>query len=108
MTKNKKNWILYCRSFLLTLGGFFILFSLWGGWVTFNRNELYQVPNIALIVGFLIIGVSTTYIGLYSPNNKIEKWANASSKHWFSIVLMLLAYPVYLVLLSRQKRNTNA
>ena len=108
MGKEKKNWILYCRSFLLTLGICFVTFALWFAFINYQRQELFSIFPPVLFLVFLIGGFTIAYLGIYGSNNKIEKWAGASSKHWISILIMLIAYPVYLVLLSLHERKNNA
>jgi uncharacterized membrane protein YfhO len=108
MRKNKKNWILYCRSFLLTVGISFILFSVWFAWLNYQRQELFSALPLMFLFGFIIVGFAVAYYGMHGPNSKIEKWAGIASNHWVSALLMLLAYPVYLLLLSRHERMKNA
>ena len=105
MTKNKKKWVLYCRSFLITMGSSFTLFSIWLAVVNLQRNEFYSILPISLFIGFIILGLALINIGVRGADNKIEKWANAASKHWITLFLMLLSYPVYLILLARNERN---
>lgn len=87
------------------MGTSFAIFSLWFAVVNLQRNEFSSALPISLFVGFLAIGLALINIGVRGVDNKIEKWANAASKHWIALILMLLSYPVYLILLARNKRN---
>ncbi len=108
MSKNKKDRILYCRSFLLTMGVCLVIFSLWFAVANYQRQELFALLPFTIFSAFLLSGFALACLGLYGPSNKIEKWADSASSHWISILLMALAYPVYLLLLSRNKGNKNA
>ena len=107
MTKNRKKWVLYCRSFLITMGSVFTVFSLWFAVVNIQRNEFFSTLPISLFIGFIALGLVLINIGVYGANNKIEKWANATSKHWITFFIMLLSYPVYLILEVRPVKTLN-
>jgi hypothetical protein len=102
---NKHEWILYCRSFLLTMGGSLVLFSFWFAVVNCIRNEFMALPPISIFIAFNIIGGLLVHYGICSNDKKVDSMANSASKHWTSLIVMLVAYPVYLVLSSKRKPN---
>lgn len=94
----------YCRSYLITLGlifsalGIFILQSggaavAWAWW------------EFILLAAMLIGGVALMLFGLFGPSSRMESWAEASSRHEASFIIMALAYPVYLALLPFYSRR---
>lgn len=88
----------FCRSYLVTLGlafaalGIFILqrdgadAATWPWWW------------FLLLAAFLLGGMALVLFGLLGPSNKMKSWAERSSSHEASLIIMVLAYPVYLVL----------
>ena len=102
---NKRERILYYRSFLITLGIIFVGFSLCFAVVNYLRNEFIAVLPITLFFAFNLLGGYLIRQGIYSNNKKVESVANHSSKHWASVIILIVAYPVYLILSSRGKHN---
>ena len=100
----KKNIVLYFRSYLLTLGISFVAFSVWFGFVNYHRHELFKTLPIIFFMVFLSVGCILALLGVYGEEKKIEGWANSTSKHWASIFIFLLAYPVYFVWKSIQNK----
>ncbi|AGH78359.1 hypothetical protein J155_03045 [Xanthomonas citri pv. citri] len=45
------------------------------------------------VVGILLLG-----FGVAGPSRQMEAWADAASGHEVALVLMVLAYPVYLLM----------
>lgn len=101
---NKRDRILYCRSFLLTMGAGFVLFSLWFAVVNCVK-QIYGFTAVSIFIAFNIIGGLLVRYGIYSNDKKVESMANSASKHWVSLAVMLVAYPVYLVLSSKRRPN---
>lgn len=77
-------------------------------WVSMN-SVFFLVQNIAdgrvvpwwgyLIFAILFFGgLALIVLGLMGPSNRMEKWADAASTHWASLIIMVLAYPIYLVI----------
>ena len=99
------SWVKYGRSYLVTLGLVFIgvmaflwkkqgdKFSEWPLWFYFVS---FGLP----ILGLVLIGV-----GLLASGARIEKWADGMSRHEASIVVMILALPVFLVMSVFEKRK---
>ena len=96
---------MYERSYLVTLGLAFIgvmafvwkkqgdKFSEWSPWFYF---VFFGIP----ILGLVLIGV-----GLLASRGRIEKWADGMSRHEASIIVMILALPVFLVMSVFEKRE---
>lgn len=96
---------MYERSYLVTLGLAFIgvmavvwkkqgdRFSEWSMWSYFF---FFGSP----ILGLVLIGV-----GLLASRSRIEKWADGMSRHPASIIVMILAFPVFLVMSVFEKRK---
>ena len=99
------SWVMYERSYLVTLGLAFIgvmafvwkkqgdEFSEWPAWSYFF---FFGLP----ILGLVLIGV-----GLLASRARIEKWADGMSRHEASILVMILALPVFLVMSVFEKRK---
>ncbi|PPT49367.1 hypothetical protein [Xanthomonas arboricola] len=76
----------YCRAYLVTLG-----LLLAGGSAAFAVLAWGSVSASA-------IGVALLMFGFLGPSRQMESWAEAASGHEVALVLMALAYPVYLLM----------
>lgn len=94
----KKDLTLYYRSFLMTLGFSFIIFTVWLLFVNYQSQELITLLFITLISLFLVLGTILIYLGLYASDKKVEQWADAASKEIVVVIIMLIAYPLYKIL----------
>lgn len=85
----------YCRAYLVTVG---VLLA--GASAAFGIVAAGSVSSDALLVALLIciMGVLLLAFGLFGPSRPMESWAGAASGHEVALVLMLLAYPVYLLM----------
>ena len=95
----------YGRSYLVTLGLAFILvmvfvwnkqgstFSEWPGWSYFA------------FFGLPALGVVLIAIGLFANQAQVEKWADGASRHEASIIIMIVALPVYALMSIFEKRE---
>ena len=94
----RRSWVTYERSYLVTIGLVFIALTaaIWAKegdkfaeWPTWFYFVVFGLPalGLALIGGGLLAGRAT-----------IERWANSMSTHWASIIVMIVAFPVYLVM----------
>ncbi|KAB7770158.1 hypothetical protein [Xanthomonas maliensis] len=92
----------YCRAYLVTLG-----LLLAGGSGAFAGLAAGSVSSNALLLALLIcvIGLVLLAFGLFGPAQQMEAWAGAASGHEVALVLMLLAYPVYLLLAPFYRRR---
>ena len=88
----------YARSYLVTLGlaftalGFFML--------QWESAEIASWPwwGFVLLGVILSGGLGLVLFGLLGASSKMESWADAASSHEASLIIVALAYPVYLVL----------
>lgn len=88
----------YCRSYLVTLG---LIFSALSAFVLGRDGaEIATWPwwGLLLVVALLGGGIGLVLFGLLGPSSKMESWAEVTSRHEASLIVMVLAYPVYLVL----------
>ena len=99
------SWVIYERSYLVTLGLAFIgvIAFVWkkqgdkfSEWSTWSYFFFFGIP----ILGIVLIGV-----GLLASRSRIEKWADGMSRHPASIIVMILAFPVFLVMSVFEKRK---
>jgi putative Mn2+ efflux pump MntP len=72
------------------------------------RGEFLELLPISIFMAFNLIGAYLVYYGIYGNNTKVEKLANDASSHWASLIVMALAYPVYLILSGIKKGGRNA
>ncbi|MBG3852365.1 hypothetical protein ABQZ69_18785 [Xanthomonas sp. WHRI 8391] len=85
----------YCRAYLVTLG---LLLAGGGGafGVLANGHVSGSAMGVALLI--CVVGVLLLAFGLFGPSRQMESWADAASGHEVALVLMVLAYPVYLLM----------
>ncbi|NIJ75936.1 hypothetical protein FHT08_000984 [Xanthomonas campestris] len=85
----------YCRAYLVTLG-----LLLAGGSAAFALLARGSVSASAMGLTLLIcvMGVVLLAFGFFGPSRQMESWAEAASGHEIALVLMVLAYPVYLLM----------
>ena len=88
----------YCRSYLVTLGLIFAALSIFIWQHDGADVATWPWWGFALLAVFLLGGIALVLFGLFGPSDKMESWAEASSRHEASLLVMALAYPVYLVL----------
>ncbi|MBN6111099.1 hypothetical protein [Xanthomonas bonasiae] len=99
------SWPIYCRSYLVTLGALFIgLGYLLVGHQAGGVGALS--PGYQLGLGLaLFIGILLVLAGLLGSSRMIEGWADSWSGHEIALVLMLLAIPLYFVLVPIYRRR---
>ena len=95
--RRKQRDALYCRSYLVTLGvGFLavaVIIPLFGE----SSRETYPLAVTFVTGALAVAGLGSVALGLLASDGRMEQWARLCSTHWASAVVMLLAYPVYLV-----------
>lgn len=95
MRKDKKDWILYCRSILITTGLGFFLFSIWLSFNLYNKPPNNSILTYGVLLVFIGFSAVLFYAGLYSSDKKAKLWANAATVDILAIFTMIIAYPVY-------------
>ncbi len=98
MRKDKKDWILYCRSILITTGLCFFVFSIWLFINLSNTPANNAILTYGVLLVFIGLGAALFYAGFYSSDKKAKLWANAATVDVLSIFTMIIAYPVYKLL----------
>lgn len=93
--KHQRMSATYCRAYLVTLGALVA-----GGSGAFAALATGKVSSSALLLALLIcvIGLALLAFGMFGPSRRMEAWADAASGHEVALVLMVLAYPVYLLM----------
>ncbi|QJD68312.1 hypothetical protein HG421_11775 [Xanthomonas campestris pv. badrii] len=84
----------YCRAYLATLG------VLVAGGAAFVALAAGDISDAGLVLALLIcaVGVLLLGFGIAGPRRQMEALADATSGHEAAPVLLVLAYPVYLVM----------
>lgn len=88
----------YCRAYLVTLGLVFVMGV--GGllWILDTGTADGGGWGMVLMAGAGALGIGLLLAGLLGPSHRMEAWADAAATHEASLIVMVLAYPVYLVL----------
>lgn len=100
-----RSWVTYERSYLVTLGLAFIAVT---GLIWRKQGDtLSEWPTWACLVffGLPVLGLVLVLVGFLARREQIEKWADRASRHEASIILMILAFPVFLVMSLFDKRD---
>lgn len=106
LTSPHRSWVTYERRYLVTLGLVLIVLTgfIWkkqghnfAGWPAWSCLVFFCLP---------ILGLVLVAVGLLAGRDRIEKWAGAVSRHEAGIIIMVVAFPVFLVmsLLERRER----
>jgi uncharacterized membrane protein HdeD (DUF308 family) len=93
----KLQWLIYLRSFLLTLGLFFLILS-FRLIILEKSNVIMSEWGLLVFVVFLFfLGAIAISISIFSSNKQVEKWANMASgvPSIVIIIIMAIAFPVY-------------
>lgn len=102
----KSSWVTYERSYLVTAGLAFI------GLPAFvwhrQADDFAEWPVWAwlLLAALAVLGLCLVGLGFVASRKRIENWAEALSKHEAGVILIILAYPVYLVMSLFDRRKS--
>lgn len=88
----------YCRSYLVTLGLAFVVPGILILLQIIPAIAIWPWWGLAVLAAVSFCGVGLIVFGLFGPSSQMGKMADAASRHEASLVIMALAYPVYLVL----------
>jgi hypothetical protein len=90
---------IFYRSYIVTLGLTFIAACLfiWQHEPS-ATNTAWPALRLALFPAFLLSGSAFILFGLLGPSSRMESWADVLSRHEASLIVMAIAYPVYLVI----------
>ena len=98
--KRRKNrrWVTFERCFLFTAGAVFIALAL-AVWISDEANRSsWPTWGYAFLLLFVGYGSTLIVVGLTSSSKNAEWWASVSSTHHASLLLALLAAPLYFIL----------
>jgi cytochrome bd-type quinol oxidase subunit 2 len=96
--RQEGRWTTYFRSYLLTVALFLLVVP---GWVVLKQGDRsdtwpwWSWPLLALLVVF---GLVLAGVGLLARGRTVERWADMTSTHEASLLLMVLAFPCYTLL----------
>lgn len=96
--KSRETWALYCRSYLLTLGGITVAGVLFVIYAATSSVEGLSSGGWALVVVFGLLGVTLVTTGIFGSRSMVDRLADWTSGHEISIFLMILAFPLYWIL----------
>lgn len=88
----------YCRSYLVTLGLVFAALGIFIWQSDGTGASTWPWWGFVLLASLLLGGIALILFGLLGPSAKMESLAEVSSRHEASLIVMALAFPVYLVL----------
>lgn len=87
----------YCRAYLVTLG---LALAAFAGGLFFGLEAGAADAGGwgVVLAGMGAMGIGLLLVGLLAPSECMEAWVDSTSRHEASLLVMVLAYPVYLVL----------
>lgn len=92
-----KEWLSYPRTVVLLLG-----LGLAGvlAWILFHGGQKEQNPwwEGALLLLLAVWAIILLFVGLFGSNRIVEKWGDWSTTHEASIIVMIVAAPIYWLL----------
>jgi hypothetical protein len=87
--------VTYGRSYLVTLGLAFIGVMVFVWNKQGSRFSEWPAWSYFAFFGLPALGVVLIAIGLFANPAQIKKWTDAASRHEASIIIMIVALPVY-------------
>lgn len=104
-TSPSRSWVTYERSYLVTLGLIFIALTafIWKK----QGDSLAEWPTWSCFIFFAcpILGLILVAVGVLADREQIEKWADGASRHEASVIIMIVAFPVFLVMSIFERRE---
>jgi hypothetical protein len=97
-TKRSERWVIYERSYLVTLGLAFVALT---AFIWNKQGESFSewpTWSYFLFFSFPVLGLGLISMGWLASRAKIEKWFDAASRHEASVVIMVVAFPVFLLM----------
>ena len=105
--RHPHSWVTYERCYLITLGVALVSLSVLI-WVK-QGHKASEWPAWAhvLFIAIALLGFIIIAVGLKAKRQTIQNWAEGVSHHEAFIIIMILAFPVYLLceMLSSRKRK---
>jgi hypothetical protein len=93
---NSPGWVTYSRCFLITFSFLCIGLSVWGG-VEHNNSPL-PIWLVYTLIFMFLLGIFALSIALFGSKKIVESVADSSSTHEASILIMILAAPLFFIL----------
>lgn len=90
--------ILFCRSYLITLGLILFAGSATAAYLAAAGAFDVQTWGIVVISAILLLGAALLLLGIFGSNSRMEGLADIASGHEAALVIMLVSYPLYRVL----------
>ncbi|NTJ42731.1 hypothetical protein G6L28_09015 [Agrobacterium larrymoorei] len=97
-SKSRQAMALYCRSYLLTFGGIMVAGVLFVIYAATSSAEGLSFGGWALVAVFGVLGTGLFTTGIFGSRSMVDRLADWTSGHEISIVLMIMAFPLYWVL----------
>ncbi|TWU19735.1 hypothetical protein [Allorhodopirellula heiligendammensis] len=88
----------YCRSYIVTLGLTFVGACAFIWQHQDSGNTGWAGLRLTLFLSFLLVGFALVFFGILGPSRKMERWAEVFSRHEASLIVLMVAYPIYLVI----------
>ncbi len=95
---HSSDWVSYGRSFLMTLGLLFLALPCWIWEKQGDRSSEWSEFAWAMLYGFAALGVFFLMFALLASAKSVDKLADAASTHEASLLIMVIAAPVYFFL----------
>lgn len=92
--KTRQVTAVYCRAYLVTLG---MLVAAGSGFVALAAGDI-SGAGLALALLICALGMLLLGFSCFGPVRQMEALADATSGHAAALVLMVLAYPMYLLM----------
>ena len=93
-----KEWLTYPRTVVLLLGLIFAGFHVWmlQGWM--QGTEPKRWWEVALLLLLAVWSIILLFVGMFGSNRMVEKWGDSATTHEASIVVIIVAAPIYWLL----------
>ncbi|MES2982778.1 MAG: hypothetical protein V4727_10735 [Verrucomicrobiota bacterium] len=103
--RNPHSWVTYERCYLITIGLALISLAVII-WVK-SGHEASEWPGWAhvLFIVLPLLGFTIIAVGLKAKRQTIQNWAEGISRHEAFILIMILAFPIYLLCELLSRRN---
>lgn len=90
---------IFCRSYIVTLGLALVAACAFI-WLhePSESNTAWPALRFTLATGFPVSGSAFVLFGLLGSSRKMERWADVLSRHEATLIIMAVAYPIYLVI----------
>lgn len=94
----QSDWVSYGRAFLLTLGLLFtgVVFYIWH--TEGHHSADWKAWHWILFCLVGVLAVALFLVGLFGKGRSVERWFDAATTHEASLVIMIIAAPLYFLL----------